>query len=35
MDTICKVIKDTEIITIVIEGMVTEVRVMIEIEVGH
>ena len=35
MDTICKVIKDTEITTIVIEGMVTEVRVMIEIEVGH
>ena len=35
MDIICEVIKDTEIITIVIEGMVTEVRVMIEIEVGH
>ena len=35
MDTICKVIKDTEITTITIEGTVTEVRVMIEIEVGH
>ena len=35
MDIICEVIKDTEIITIVIEGMVTEVRVTIEIEVGH
>ena len=34
MDTIHEVIKDTEIITIVIRGMVTEVRV-IEIEVGH
>ena len=35
MDIICEVIKDTEIITIVIERMVTEVRVMIETEVGH
>ena len=34
MDTIQEAIKDTEITTI-IEGMVTEVRVMIEIEVGH
>ena len=35
MDTIHEVIKDTEITTIVIEGTVTEIRVMIEIEVGH
>ena len=35
MDTICEVIKDTEITTIIIEGMVTEVSVTIEIEVGH
>ena len=35
MDTIHKVIKDTEITTIVIEGTVTEVIVTIEIEVGH
>ena len=35
MDIIHEVIKDIEIIIIVIEGMVTEVRVMIEIEVGH
>ena len=27
--------QNTEIATIIIEGMVTEVRVMIEIEVGH
>ena len=35
MDTIHGVIKDKEITTIVIEGTVTEVRVTIEIEVGH
>ena len=35
VDIIHKVIKDTEIITIFIEGMPTEIRVMIEIEVGH
>ena len=35
MDTIREVIKDKEITTIVIEGKVTEIRVMIEIEVGH
>ena len=35
MDTICEVIKDTKITTIIIERMGTEVRVTIEIEVGN
>ena len=35
MDTIREVIKDTEITTIIIEGTVTEVRVMLKTEVGH
>ena len=35
MDIICKVIRDIEIITTITEGIIIEVKVMAEIEVGH
>ena len=35
MDIMCEVIRDTKTITMIIEGIIIEVEVMIEIGVGH
>ena len=35
MDKTCKVVKGIEIITMIIEEIIIEVKVMIEIGVGH